>query len=68
MSKNILLAVDAAAHDPVRHVVAAAEMTREPGLPGAALSPRRGRTIGPGPPADDGKWTGMSISRRIATR
>ena len=29
MSKNILLAVDAAAHDPVRHVVAAAEMTRE---------------------------------------
>jgi nucleotide-binding universal stress UspA family protein len=29
MSKNILLAVDAASHDPVRHVVAAAEMTRE---------------------------------------
>jgi nucleotide-binding universal stress UspA family protein len=29
MSKNILLAVDAAAHDPVRHVAAAADMTRE---------------------------------------
>jgi nucleotide-binding universal stress UspA family protein len=29
MSKNILLAVDAASHDPVRHVVAAADMTRE---------------------------------------
>ena len=29
MSKNILLAVDAAAHDPVRHVTAAADMTRE---------------------------------------
>ncbi len=29
MSKNIVLAVDAASHDPVRHVVAAAEMTRE---------------------------------------
>ena len=29
MSKNILLAVDAAAHDPVRNVVAAAEMTRD---------------------------------------
>ncbi len=29
MSKNILLAVDAASNDPVRHVVAAAEMTRE---------------------------------------
>jgi hypothetical protein len=25
MSKNILLAVDAASHDPVRHVVAAAD-------------------------------------------
>ena len=29
MSKNILLAVDTAAHDPAQHVVAAAEMTRE---------------------------------------
>src|SRR6516225_4277811 len=29
MSKNILLAVDAATHDPVRHVVAAAGMTRD---------------------------------------
>ncbi len=29
MSKTILLAVDAASHDPVRHVVAAADMTRE---------------------------------------
>jgi len=29
MSKNILLAVDTAAHDPTRHVVAAADMTRE---------------------------------------
>ncbi len=29
MSKNIVLAVDAASHDPVRHVVAAAEMTRD---------------------------------------
>jgi nucleotide-binding universal stress UspA family protein len=29
MSKNILLAVDAAAHDPSRHVRAAANMTRD---------------------------------------
>jgi nucleotide-binding universal stress UspA family protein len=29
MSKNILLAVDTAAHDPALHVVAAADMTRE---------------------------------------
>lgn len=29
MSKNILLAVDAASHDPVRHVAAATDMTRE---------------------------------------
>jgi nucleotide-binding universal stress UspA family protein len=29
MSRNIVLAVDAASHDPVRHVIAAAEMTRE---------------------------------------
>jgi nucleotide-binding universal stress UspA family protein len=29
MSKNILLAVDAIAPDPMRHVLAAAEMTRE---------------------------------------
>jgi hypothetical protein len=29
MSTNILLAVDTAAHDPARHVVAAAEMTRD---------------------------------------
>jgi nucleotide-binding universal stress UspA family protein len=29
MSKNILLAVDAASHDPVSHVAAAAEMTRD---------------------------------------
>jgi nucleotide-binding universal stress UspA family protein len=29
MSKNILLAVDAATRDPVRHVLAAADMTRE---------------------------------------
>jgi nucleotide-binding universal stress UspA family protein len=29
MSKNILLAVDAASHDPVSHVVAAAGMTRD---------------------------------------
>ena len=29
MSKNILLAVDVAAHDPVRHVLAAVDMTRE---------------------------------------
>jgi len=29
MSKNILLAVDAASHDPGRHVAAAADMTRE---------------------------------------
>jgi nucleotide-binding universal stress UspA family protein len=29
MSKNILLAVDAASHDPVSHVVAAAELTRD---------------------------------------
>jgi nucleotide-binding universal stress UspA family protein len=29
MSKNIVLAVDAASHDPVRHVVAAAEMARD---------------------------------------
>jgi len=29
MSKNIVLAVDAASHDPVRHVAAAAEMTRD---------------------------------------
>jgi len=31
MSKNILLAVDAASHDPARHVLAAAEMTRDLG-------------------------------------
>jgi nucleotide-binding universal stress UspA family protein len=31
MSKNILLAVDAASHDPARHVLAAADMTRELG-------------------------------------
>ena len=29
MSKNILLAVDAASHDPLSHVVAAAEMARD---------------------------------------
>jgi nucleotide-binding universal stress UspA family protein len=29
MSKNIVLAVDAATHDPVRHVAAAADMTRD---------------------------------------
>jgi nucleotide-binding universal stress UspA family protein len=29
MSKNILLAVDAASHDPARHVLAAASMTRD---------------------------------------
>jgi nucleotide-binding universal stress UspA family protein len=29
MSKNIVLAVDAASHDPVRHVTAAVEMTRD---------------------------------------
>jgi hypothetical protein len=29
MSKNILLAVDAASHDPARHVEAAAAMTRD---------------------------------------
>ncbi len=29
MSKNIVLAVDAASHDPVRHVVAATEMVRD---------------------------------------
>ena len=29
MSKNIVLAVDAASQDPARHVVAAADMTRE---------------------------------------
>src|ERR1700759_1752579 len=29
MSKNTLLAVDTAAHDPARHIVAAAVMTRE---------------------------------------
>jgi nucleotide-binding universal stress UspA family protein len=29
MSKNILLAVDAASHDPARHVSAAADMTRD---------------------------------------
>ena len=29
MSKNILLAVDAASHDPARHVRAAADMTRD---------------------------------------
>ena len=29
MSKNILLAVDAASHDPAWHVLAAAEMTRD---------------------------------------
>jgi hypothetical protein len=29
MSKNILLAVDAASHDPVSHVLAAAAMTRD---------------------------------------
>ncbi len=29
MSKNIVLAVDAASHDPVRHVAAAAEMARD---------------------------------------
>src|SRR6266700_3132690 len=29
MSKNILLAVDTAAHDPAWHVVAATDMTRE---------------------------------------
>jgi hypothetical protein len=29
MSKNILLAVDAASHDPARHVLAAADMTRD---------------------------------------
>jgi nucleotide-binding universal stress UspA family protein len=29
MSKNIVLAVDVASHDPVRHVVAAADMTRD---------------------------------------
>ncbi len=29
MSKNIVLAVDAASHDPARHVVAAAEMARD---------------------------------------
>lgn len=29
MSKNILLDVDAASHDPARHVLAAADMTRD---------------------------------------
>lgn len=29
MSKNILLAVDAASHDPARHILAAAAMTRD---------------------------------------
>ena len=29
MSKNILLAVDAASHDPARHIRAAADMTRD---------------------------------------
>lgn len=29
MSKNILLAVDAASHDPARHVRAAANMARD---------------------------------------
>lgn len=29
MSKNVLLAVDAASHDPARHVLAAAAMTRD---------------------------------------
>jgi nucleotide-binding universal stress UspA family protein len=29
MSKNILLAVDAASHDPARHVTAAADITRD---------------------------------------
>ncbi|HTX27902.1 MAG TPA: universal stress protein [Streptosporangiaceae bacterium] len=29
MSKNIVLAVDTTSHDPVRHVAAAAEMTRD---------------------------------------
>ncbi len=29
MSKNIVLAVDAASHDPARHVAAAVEMTRD---------------------------------------
>jgi nucleotide-binding universal stress UspA family protein len=29
MSKNIVLAVDAASHDPARHVTAAADMTRD---------------------------------------
>src|ERR1700740_2007335 len=29
MSKNIVVAVDAASHDPVRHVAAAVEMTRD---------------------------------------
>jgi hypothetical protein len=29
--------------------------------------PGPGRTIGPGPPASEGKWAGMSIGRRIAT-
>ena len=29
MSKNILLAVDAASHDPAQHIVNAAKMTRE---------------------------------------
>ena len=31
MSKNILLAVDAASHDPAGHVLAAAHMTRDLG-------------------------------------
>ena len=31
MSKNILLAVDAASHDPTRHIRAAADMTRDLG-------------------------------------
>ena len=29
MGKNILLAVDAASHDPARHVLSAANMTRD---------------------------------------
>jgi phage shock protein A len=34
---------------------------------GAARPAGLGRTIGPGPPGSEGKWAGMSISRRIAT-
>ncbi len=40
---------------------------RDDGSDCAARPAGPGRSIEPGPPTSEGKWAGMSISRRIAT-